>query len=43
MSVHPNKYLLLSSGQYISTTGHCHSFGVGGDGYIPGEGVGLNS
>ncbi|ELR72060.1 Long-chain-fatty-acid--CoA ligase [Fulvivirga imtechensis AK7] len=40
VSVHPNKYLLLSSGQYISTTGHCHSFGVGGDGYIPGEGVG---
>ena len=40
LSVHPNKYLLLSSGQYISTTGYCHSFGEGGDGYIPGEGVG---
>lgn len=40
VTIHPNKYLLLSSGQYISTTGHCHSFGVGGDGYIPGEGVG---
>ena len=40
VSIHPNKYLILSSGQYISTTGHCHSFGAGGDGYIPGEGVG---
>ncbi|MBX3711492.1 MAG: SDR family NAD(P)-dependent oxidoreductase [Lysobacter sp.] len=40
VSLHPNKYLILSAGQYISTDGHCQSFGVGGDGYIPGEGVG---
>ncbi|TQV86004.1 non-ribosomal peptide synthetase [Aliikangiella coralliicola] len=40
VNIHPNKYLILSSGQYISTTGACHSFGIGGDGYIPGEGVG---
>ncbi|RYZ99828.1 MAG: polyketide synthase, partial [Moraxellaceae bacterium] len=40
VNIHPNKYLILSSGQYISSTGHCHSFGEGGDGYIPGEGVG---
>ncbi len=37
---HPNKYLILSAGQFISGDGHCQSFGEGGDGYIPGEGVG---
>ncbi|WP_459212158.1 beta-ketoacyl synthase N-terminal-like domain-containing protein [Aquimarina rhabdastrellae] len=40
VSVHPNKYLMLSTGQFISSDGHCQSFGEGGDGYIPGEGVG---
>ncbi len=41
ISIHPNKYLMLSAGQFISTKGHCESFGEGGDGYIPGEGVGV--
>jgi polyketide synthase PksM len=41
LSIHPNKYLLLSQGQFISSKGHCESFGEGGDGYIPGEGVGV--
>ncbi|MCP4273685.1 MAG: SDR family NAD(P)-dependent oxidoreductase, partial [Gammaproteobacteria bacterium] len=41
VSIHPNKYLMLSAGQFISTKGHCESFGEGGDGYIPGEGVGV--
>src|SRR6185369_16998651 len=40
-SIHPNKYLVLSGGQFISSDGHCQSFGEGGDGYIPGEGVGV--
>lgn len=40
VSVHPNKYTMLSAGQFISSDGHCQSFGEGGDGYIPGEGVG---
>jgi polyketide synthase PksN len=40
VTIHPNKYLVLSSGQFISGDGHCQSFGEGGDGYIPGEGVG---
>lgn len=40
VSIHPNKYTLLSAGQFISSDGHCQSFGEGGDGYIPGEGVG---
>jgi acyl transferase domain-containing protein/enoyl-CoA hydratase/carnithine racemase/NAD(P)-dependent dehydrogenase (short-subunit alcohol dehydrogenase family)/acyl carrier protein/phospholipid N-methyltransferase len=41
VSIHPNKYLLLSRGQFISSDGHCRSFGAGGDGYIPAEGVGV--
>jgi acyl transferase domain-containing protein/enoyl-CoA hydratase/carnithine racemase/acyl carrier protein len=41
VSVHPHKYLMLSAGQFISSDGHCQSFGEGGDGYIPGEGVGV--
>ncbi|RSZ60416.1 SDR family NAD(P)-dependent oxidoreductase [Massilia atriviolacea] len=41
VTIHPNKYLMLSSGQFISGDGHCQSFGEGGDGYIPGEGVGV--
>src|SRR5690606_22774407 len=39
-SVHPNKYLALSQGGFASSTGRCESFGRGGDGYVPGEGVG---
>src|SRR5258708_26855922 len=41
VSIHPSKYLVLSAGQFISSDGHCQSFGEGGDGYIPGEGVGV--
>jgi bacillaene biosynthesis, polyketide synthase / nonribosomal peptide synthetase PksN/BaeN len=40
VSVHPNKYLGLSQGQFASSVGRCESFGEGGDGYVPGEGVG---
>jgi polyketide synthase PksN len=40
ISIHPNKYLSLGQGEFASSTGHCESFGVGGDGYVPGEGVG---
>jgi polyketide synthase PksN len=41
VSIHPSKYLVLSAGQFISSDGHCQSFGEGGGGYIPGEGVGV--
>jgi polyketide synthase PksL len=41
VSIHPSKYLVLSGGQFISSEGHCQSFGEGGEGYIPGEGVGV--
>jgi polyketide synthase PksN len=40
VSIHPNKYLLLSQGKFVSSKGRCESFGQGGDGYVPGEGVG---
>jgi polyketide synthase PksN len=38
--VHPHKYLTLSQGKFASSDGRCRSFGSGGDGYVPGEGVG---
>jgi len=40
VTIHPNKYFLLSQGQFAASNGRCMSFGVGGDGYVPGEGVG---
>ncbi|WPQ61784.1 SDR family NAD(P)-dependent oxidoreductase [Chitinophaga sancti] len=40
VSVHPNKYIFLSQGRFVSSIGRCESFGEGGDGYVPGEGVG---
>ncbi|HEU5333226.1 MAG TPA: SDR family NAD(P)-dependent oxidoreductase [Actinocrinis sp.] len=40
VTVHPQKYLQLAQGQWLSTDGRCRSFGSGGSGYVPGEGVG---
>nr|WP_255298241.1 SDR family NAD(P)-dependent oxidoreductase [Brevibacillus dissolubilis] len=40
LSLHPNKYLMLAQGRFASSKGRCESFGEGGDGYVPGEGVG---
>ena len=40
VSIHPNKYIFLSRGKFLASDGHCKSFGEGGDGYVPGEGVG---
>ena len=40
VSIHPNKYLVLGQGRFVSSNGRCTSFGAGGDGYVPGEGVG---
>ncbi|WP_329213072.1 SDR family NAD(P)-dependent oxidoreductase [Streptomyces sp. NBC_01485] len=39
-SVHPQKYLQLAQGRFLSEDGRCRSFGEGGSGYVPGEGVG---
>jgi acyl transferase domain-containing protein len=41
LSLHPNKYLMLSQGGFIASRGRCGSFGIGGDGYVPSEGVGV--
>lgn len=40
-SLHPNKYLMLAQGNFVSAKGKCESFGIGGEGYVPGEGVGV--
>jgi len=40
ITTHFNKYLFLSQGKFLSSDGKCRSFGEGGDGYVPGEGVG---
>ncbi|MDD2708609.1 MAG: SDR family NAD(P)-dependent oxidoreductase [Verrucomicrobiae bacterium] len=39
-TLHPHKDILLAPGGFASSDGRCHSFGEGGDGYVPGEGVG---
>jgi acyl transferase domain-containing protein/NADP-dependent 3-hydroxy acid dehydrogenase YdfG/acyl carrier protein len=36
---HPGKFRFLSEGKFLSPTGRCYSFGIGADGYVPGEGV----
>ncbi|MDQ0847810.1 beta-ketoacyl synthase N-terminal-like domain-containing protein [Streptomyces sp. V1I6] len=38
--IHPNKYFMLGQGRFAAGDGRCRSFGAGGDGYVPGEGVG---
>src|SRR5690606_2249697 len=38
--LHPAEYVVLSAHNFLSTDGKCRSFGAGGDGYVPGEGVG---
>jgi polyketide synthase PksM len=39
--LHPNTYVFLSSQNMLSSDGRCRTFGAGGDGYVPGEGVGV--
>jgi acyl transferase domain-containing protein/NAD(P)-dependent dehydrogenase (short-subunit alcohol dehydrogenase family) len=40
LSIHPHKYETLSFQRFASSEGKCRAFGQGGDGYVPGEGVG---
>lgn len=40
LTLHPFRYLYLSQWGFLSRDGRCRSFGEGGDGYVPGEGVG---
>lgn len=37
--LHPSGYVGLSGMRMLSPTGRCRSFGKGGDGFVPGEGV----
>jgi len=39
LSLTVSKYLFLSRYRFLSTDGRCRSYGAGGDGYVPGEGV----
>lgn len=41
LSLHPSKYNWLSNSLFLSTQGQCQTFGEGGDGYVPAEGVGV--
>jgi acyl transferase domain-containing protein/aryl carrier-like protein len=41
LSLHPYKYRTLCELNFASTQGKCRSFGADGDGYVPGEGVGV--
>ena len=38
--LHPTSYIGLSAKQMLSIDGKCKSFGEGGNGFVPGEGVG---
>ncbi|MFC0039503.1 SDR family NAD(P)-dependent oxidoreductase [Actinomadura rayongensis] len=40
VAVHPDRYVHLSAKTMLSSDGRCRAFGAGGDGYVPGEGVG---
>lgn len=40
LSVHLSKYITLCEGKFLASDGRCRTFGEGGDGYVPGEGVG---
>lgn len=37
---HPAKYIELQQKSFLAKDGLCHSFAEGGNGYVPGEGVG---
>ncbi|WP_444996147.1 amino acid adenylation domain-containing protein [Aliikangiella sp. IMCC44359] len=40
LTIHPNKYIMLSQLHMSSNTGSCKSFGGNADGFVPGEGGG---
>jgi acyl transferase domain-containing protein/glutamate/tyrosine decarboxylase-like PLP-dependent enzyme/acyl carrier protein len=39
--LHPHSYVELCGMRMLSAEGRCKSFGKGGDGFVPGEGVGV--
>ncbi len=40
LCLHPRRHWILSKAGMAASDGRCHSFGAGGDGYVPGEGIG---
>nr|WP_255216492.1 SDR family NAD(P)-dependent oxidoreductase [Pseudenhygromyxa sp. WMMC2535] len=40
LSLHPAKYRYLEQERFLAEDGRCRSFGAGGSGYVPSEGVG---
>ncbi|MFF7240917.1 SDR family NAD(P)-dependent oxidoreductase [Streptomyces collinus] len=40
LTPHPRKYRQLAAGGFTGESGRCRSFAAGGDGMVPGEGVG---
>ncbi|MDG9715468.1 SAM-dependent methyltransferase [Streptomyces sp. DH24] len=40
LNLHPMKYAMLAEQRMISPDGVCRAFGDGGNGFVPGEGVG---
>ena len=38
--LHPSNYRMMCAYRMLSVEGRCHTFGAGGDGFVPGEGVG---
>ncbi|WP_215451703.1 SDR family NAD(P)-dependent oxidoreductase [Streptomyces sp. ATCC 21386] len=40
LAPHPRKYRQLAAGGFTGESGRCRSFAAGGDGMVPGEGVG---
>src|SRR5690625_2753160 len=41
VTLHPAKYVALAQSRFLSSEGRCRAFGRDGDGYVPGEGVGV--
>lgn len=40
LSLVPHKYMTYGGADMLSTDGRCRTFGEGGDGYVPAEGIG---
>jgi rhizoxin synthesis polyketide synthase RhiC len=41
LCLHSSTYVSLCASRLLSKSPCCHSFGIGDDGYVPGEGVGI--